>query len=97
MRKHVFFAKGVISCSVFVFTTYTVQSLKALNQNFKTPAIFHDCTAWFVSNLVGTPEDRFSHDLSQLQNCYMPLHFFYLKQKESILSSSNLIKEGMSS
>ena len=25
-------------------------------------AIFCDCTARFVSDLVGNPEDRFSHD-----------------------------------
>ena len=31
-------------------------------QNFKLPAIFCDCTALFVSDLVGNPEDRFSHN-----------------------------------
>ena len=35
-------------------TTYT--------QNFKAPAIFCGCTAWFVSDLVGNPEDLFSHN-----------------------------------
>ena len=31
----------------------------------KSKAIFCDCTAWFVSFLVGIPEDRFSHDAAQ--------------------------------
>ena len=29
-------------------------------QNFKIRAFFCDCTEWFVSDLVGNPEDRFS-------------------------------------
>ena len=29
-------------------------------------AIFCGCTAWFVSDLVGNPEDRFSHDLAYI-------------------------------
>ena len=37
------------------------------NQNknfldFKPLAIFCGCTAWFVSDLVGYPDDRFSHN-----------------------------------
>ena len=31
-------------------------------QNFKPLAIFCDCTAWFVSDQVRNPEDRFSHN-----------------------------------
>ena len=34
-------------------------------QNFKPLAIFSDCTARFVSDLVGNPEDRFSHMMQQ--------------------------------
>ena len=37
-----------------------VQSL--YYRNFKPQAIFCGCTAWFVSDLVGNPEDRFSHN-----------------------------------
>ena len=29
---------------------------------FKPIAIFFGCTAWFVSDPVGNPKDRFSHD-----------------------------------
>ena len=29
-------------------------------------AIFYGCAAWFVSDLVGNPEDRFSHVEAQL-------------------------------
>ena len=31
---------------------------------FKPLAIFCGCAAWFVSNLAGNPEDRFSHDVA---------------------------------
>ena len=43
--------------SVFVFATRIIQSLYFLN--FKHLAIFFDCTARFVLDLVGNPEDRF--------------------------------------
>ena len=33
---------------------------------FKLLAIFCCRTAWFVSDLVGNPEDRFSHNVAQL-------------------------------
>ena len=36
--------------------------------NFKLLAIFCGCTAWFVSDLVGNPEDRFSHNEAQIIN-----------------------------
>ena len=32
---------------------------------YKFLAIFCHCTAWFVSDLVGNPKDRFSHDAAQ--------------------------------
>ena len=35
-------------------------------QNFKPLAIFSDCTARFVSDLVGNHEDRFSHNKAHL-------------------------------
>ena len=35
------------------------------NPNFKPLAIFCGCSVWFVSNLVGNPEDRFSRHLAQ--------------------------------
>ena len=47
--------------STFVFAIRIVQSLYFL-QNFKPLAILSACTAWFVSDLVGNPEDRFSHN-----------------------------------
>ena len=38
------------------------------SENFKPPAIFCGCTARFVSDLVGNPEDWFSHDAAQMIN-----------------------------
>ena len=80
MRKPFFpFAKTKphISCvvttqliSAFVFAIWLVQSLYFLNpKNFKPLAIFYDCTARFVSDLVGNPEDGFSHDEAQFEKC----------------------------
>ena len=34
---------------------------------YSTIPIFCDCTARFVSDLVGNPKDRFSHDAANLQ------------------------------
>ena len=37
------------------------------NRNFKPLAIFRGCTARFVSDLVGNPEDRFSHNEAHIK------------------------------
>ena len=50
--------------SAFVFATRIVQSLYFLN--FKLLDIFCGCTAWFVSDLVENPEDRFSQNEAQI-------------------------------
>ena len=44
----------------FRYTDSTIPLLPKSIRNFKPLAIFFDCTAWFVSDLVGNPEDRFS-------------------------------------
>ena len=48
--------------STFVFATWIVQSLYFLNLKFPASSHLLGCTAWFVSDLVGNPEDRFSCD-----------------------------------
>ena len=40
---------------------------------FKLLAIFCGCTARFVSDLVGNPEDRFSHNEAHLSNDQEPV------------------------
>ena len=51
----------------FVFAAQMVQSLLFLKiRNFKPLAILCGCTDWFVSDLVGNPEDRFSHVAAQI-------------------------------
>ena len=44
---------------------YIVQSLYFLNSKFQASSHL-SFTAWFVSDLVGNPEDRFSHDVALL-------------------------------
>ena len=34
--------------------------------NFKQLAIFCDCTAWFLFDVIEKPEDRFYHDWAQV-------------------------------
>ena len=46
--------------------TGIVQSLYFLNRNFKHLDIFCGCTAWFVWDLVGNPDDRFSQNEAQV-------------------------------
>ena len=54
--------------SAFVFATRKGLSLYFLYiRNFKPLAILCGCTAWFVSDLVGNPEDRFSHNEAHIQ------------------------------
>ena len=45
----------------FRYTDSTIPLLPKI-RNFKPLAIFCGCTALFVSDLVGNPEDRFSHN-----------------------------------
>ena len=47
-------------------------------------AIFYGCTAGFVSDLVGNPEDKFSNDVAQINN------------KTSVQLTSSLYKENYS-
>ena len=61
-KTQISFALTAKLISPFVFPTQIVQSHFYLNTNFKPLAIFSDCTARFVSDLVGHPEDRFSHN-----------------------------------
>ena len=48
------------------FRYIDTQSLCFLNPNFKPLAKFSDCTARFVSDLVGNPDDRFSHNKAHM-------------------------------
>ena len=52
-------------CFCFRYTDTTIPLLSKI-QNFKPLAIFCDCTAGFVSDLVGNPEDRFSQKEAQI-------------------------------
>ena len=54
--------KGADQLCAFVFAIRIVQSFYFLTHNFKPLAILSGCTAWFVSDLVGNPEDWFSHN-----------------------------------
>ena len=45
----------------FAFATHIIQPLY-LSPKFQALAIFCGCTDQFVSDLIGYPKDRFSHD-----------------------------------
>ena len=45
---------------------YTDSTIPLLPRNFKPLATMRDCTAFFVLELVGNPEDWFSHDEAQI-------------------------------
>ena len=62
--------------STFVLATQIDQSLYFLNLNFKPLIIFCGCTARFVSDLVGNPEDQFSHDEAQIEDINPPVDIF---------------------
>ena len=46
----------------FRYMEGTIPLLSKFIRNFKPLAIFCICTTWFVSDLVGNPEDRFFHN-----------------------------------
>ena len=73
MRKHVCFCmyaktKVQINCAVTDqrLATKIVQSLYFLNPKFQTASQLL-CTAQFVSDVVGNPDDRFSRDAAQFE------------------------------
>ena len=79
VRKPVFFAyaktKTQISFAVtaklisaFVFATRIVQSLYFLNPKFQASSHLLWLNSPVLSNLVGNPEDRFSHNEAQMCN-----------------------------
>ena len=50
----------------FTYIDSTISPLFKSKDDFKPLAIVCDCTARFVSDLVGNPEDRFSHNEAHL-------------------------------
>ena len=50
----------------FVFAKWIVQFSSTYSQNFKHLACLCDCTAQFVSHLVGNPKDLLSRDVAHL-------------------------------
>ena len=73
-KTQISFAVTAKLISAFVFATRIVQSLYFLNPKFKHLAFFFDCTARFVSDLVGNPEDGFLMRLILTYKiCYMCL------------------------
>ena len=61
-KTQISFAVTAKLIRAFVFATRIVQSLSFSFLNFKPLAILCGCTARFVLDLVGNPEDRFSHN-----------------------------------
>ena len=60
-------------------------------QNFKPLAIFYDCVAQFVTDLVGNPEDRFSHNDAHIILFYsfIELSIFWLFTFKSVKNGPN--------
>ena len=65
-QRRISFAVTAKLIRVLVFATGIVQSSTSYIQNFKPLAILCGFTAWFVSDLVGNPEDQFSHNEANL-------------------------------
>ena len=65
-KTQISFAVTAKLISAFVFATRIVQSLYFLNQKFQTSSHLLWLYSWFVSDLVGNPEDRFSHNVAHI-------------------------------
>ena len=57
-------------------------------QSFKLLTLFCDCTAWFVSDLVGNPNCLSSHAQAQCQRIRSILFCYDSKQKNGMLNVS---------
>ena len=78
------------------FCYIDTQSLCFLNPKFKPLAIFSDCTARFVSDLVGNPEDRFSHNKAHIYVSFHIIPRINLRrpyQPETPVSARGLIRD----
>ena len=53
-------------CLCFRYTDSTIPLVSKF-EIFKPLAIFCGCTARFVSDLIGNPEDRFTHDAAHIR------------------------------
>ena len=71
-KTQISFAVTAKLISAFFFATRIIRSLFFLNPKFQASSIFCGCTARFVSDLVGNPEDRFSHNEAHL----MPINIW---------------------
>ena len=64
MQKQRHRPAAAYQCFGFLFIDSTIPQLH--KSEIKPLAIFCGCTARFVSDLVGNPEDRFSHDAAHM-------------------------------
>ena len=80
-KTQISFAVTAKLISAFVFATRIVQSLYMylLNPKFQASMHFCDCTARFVWDLVGNPEDGFSRNEAHIQkNILIHCYLYYL-------------------
>ena len=71
-KTQISFAVTAKLISPFVFATWIVQSLYFLNPKFQASSHLLWLTAHFVSDLVGNPEDRFSHNKAHISTFKNP-------------------------
>ena len=72
----------------FRYTHSTIPLLRKI-RNFKPLTIFCGCTAWFVSDQVGNPEDRFSHDEAHIICFGLVQILYFLAELDPIVSNFN--------
>ena len=82
----------------FRYTDSTIPLLprsefSSLIRIFKSLAIFCGCTAWFVSDLVGNPEDRFSQNEAHITatNIYKLQHCQIFKMLNLLATGRTLL------
>ena len=81
MRKPIFCICEADQRLCFRYTDSTIPLLPIKIMNFKPPAIFYGCTARFISDLVGNPEDRFSHNEAHMIKQIFGRNMLYRKQQ----------------
>ena len=63
---------------------YTDSTIPLLSKSeiFKPLTILCGCTAWFVSDLVENPEDRFSHNEAHSKSAFSKFNKFHMNDQE---------------
>ena len=84
--------KMITTQLIFAYIDRTIPLLLNWKFNLKSLATFCGCTAWFVSDLVGIPENRFSHNAAYMSGNKIACHKGFLVENSFAAGSQGIIE-----